>query len=136
LLSDVYEIIFKNNFHGVPVINGEKHLVGILTEYDLIVKDSLVHLPTFQKILSEIKIYKKGPNELKKEIGALKKLTAKDVMNPEPLVLSDEATLEEVVTAFREHHRVNPIPVIDKNRTVVGGVSRYDILKLFDFIKK
>ena len=38
-------------------------------------------------------------------------------------------TLEEVVAAFRDHHRVNPIPVIDENRKVVGVVSRFDVLK-------
>ncbi len=55
-------------------------------------------------------------------------LTVKDVMNGDPLTLPDDATYHEVVAAFRDHHRVNPIPAVNESRNVVGIVSRYDIL--------
>lgn len=134
-ILDANEILAKHNFDGVPVIDAEGNLVGILTQYDMVVQGSFVHLPTFQKILSEVKFYKKGQDSISADIEELKKLKVNDIMNKEPLTLTDGALFADVVAAFRDHHRVNPIPVIDKNKKVVGVVSRYDVLKILSLIK-
>lgn len=126
---EAHDAIAKHNFDGVPVVDAENKLVGILTEYDLLVKGSSLHLPTFQKILGELQVYRRDRSRFRAEVEELTKLTVRDVMNTEPLTLPETATFEEVVAAFREHHRVNPIPVIDSDRRVVGVVSRYDVLR-------
>ena len=128
-ILEAHELIAQHNFDGLPVVDREHHLVGILTEYDLLVKGSSLHLPTFQKVLAELRVYRRDRSQLQAEIDELKRLTVRDVMNSEPLTLPDTATFEEVVQAFRDHHRVNPIPVVDRDRRVVGVVSRYDVLK-------
>lgn len=123
------DAISSHHFNGVPVVDAAGTLVGILTDYDLLVKGTSLHLPTFQKMISEIQVYKKDQSALAKEVEELRGITVADVMNVEPLTLPDTASLDEVITAFREHHRVNPIPVIDASRKVVGVVSRFDVLK-------
>lgn len=131
-IFEAHKIISKNNFDGVPVVDADNHLAGILTEYDLITKGSSVHLPTLQKVMSNFKIYKKDRGQFKKEIEELQDLKVKDIMNKDPLTLTQEVFFEEVVTTFKDHHRVNPIPIIDDNNKVVGVISRYDVLKSFN----
>ncbi len=131
---EAYEVLSKYNFDGVPVVDAENHLVGIVTDYDLIVKGSSLHLPTFQKILSELPVYQKDRGAFRKEIQELQDMRVRDVMNADPLTLPDNAPFEKVIAEFRDHHRVNPIPVIDKDRKVVGVVSRYDVIKLFSLV--
>lgn len=131
---DAHELMQKHNFDGVPVVDAENNLVGIVTEYDLIVKGSSLHLPTFQKILAELPVYQKDRGAFRKEVDELQNMRVSDVMNSDPLTLPDHAPFEEVIAAFRDHHRVNPIPVIDTNKKVVGVVSRYDVVKLFRLV--
>ena|SRR3989338_1591478 len=119
----------KYNFDGMPVVDKNNKLVGILTEYDLVSKGSSIHLPTFQIILENLKVFKKDRSKFKKEIKEISSLTVQDVMNKEPLTLYENATFEEAAAAFRVHHRVNPIPVINHKNKVIGVVSRFDILK-------
>lgn len=97
------DIILSNNFNGVPVTDKDGVLVGILTKYDLIVRKSSIFDDT--------------------KVG--------DVMNNDPLFLLDNANLQDAITAFAEHHRVDPIPVVDHNKKVVGIISRFDMVKLF-----
>ena len=132
---EAHDLIAKHNVDGVPVVDAENKLAGILTEYDLIVKGSSLHLPTFQKILAELPVYRKDRSQFQNEVKELQDLKVKDVMNSDPLTLRDDAPFEKVVAEFRDHHRVNPIPVIDKNKKVVGVVSRYDVLKIFTLLK-
>jgi len=134
-LLEAAKIIAEHKFDGVPVVTTDNVLVGILTEYDLISKGSSVHLPTLHTILQNLSVFQKDQSHFKKEVENIASLRVKDVMNSDPLILSDEATLEEVVQAFREHHRVNPIPVVDKEHNVVGVVSRFDVLKPFGLVQ-
>ena len=52
-------------------------------------------------------------------------------MNNDPLTLSAETSIEEATRTFAEHHSVNPIPIIDVWRKVVGILSRSDIIKFY-----
>lgn len=128
-LAEVAKLMNEHKFNGLPVVDKNNVLVGIVTEYDLIGGESGIHLPTLQSVLSQLPVMGKDKSEFKEDIAAVSKLTAKDVMNKEPLTLLETASFAEVVTAFREHHRVNPIPVVNAKKQVVGVVSRFDILK-------
>ena len=136
-LFDAHETIARNNLDGVPVVDGKGHVVGILTEYDMLSKASVMHLPTLQKVIKHLQSFvdKGGLAEYRKELEDLKDLTVSAIMNHDPLMLSAETPFETVVETFFKHHRVNPIPVIDNNGTLVGIVSRYDVLKVFEQLK-
>lgn len=131
-LLDVAKVIAEHNFDGVPVIDSNRKLLGIVTEYDLINKTSAVHLPTLQVILRNIPQFKQDQLQYQKEILDLK---VKDIMNKAPLILSEDDTYEHVIDVFKEHHRVNPISVLNKDGQVVGIISRFDVLRPFHILQ-
>ncbi len=131
-LLDVAKIIAEHNFDGVPVVDKDGLLIGLVTEYDLINKTSAVHLPTLQVVLKNIPLFKQDQAHFQEEIMSLK---VNDIMNKEPITLTETATFEEVIKLFKEHHRVNPIPVVDKDHKVVGVISRFDVLRPFHVLQ-
>ncbi len=135
-LLEVAKIISDKGFNGVPVIDGDKRLLGLVTEYSLISKGSMLHLPTLQAVLGNLPVLKKDKSDFQEKVKDVIALRAKDVMDAEPITLSPETTFANAVSMFQLHHRINPIPIIDKNRTVVGVLSRHDVLKAFSLIKK
>ncbi|MBI2056381.1 MAG: CBS domain-containing protein [Candidatus Sungbacteria bacterium] len=133
-ISDAAKILAEHRFDGVPVIDASNVLVGILTEYDM-VSSAAIHLPTLQTVLQNLKVFQKDKSQFQKEVQEISSLKVEDVMNKDPLTLAENATYEEAVKAFKDHHRVNPIPVIDTKKHVIGVVSRYDVLKAFEEFK-
>ncbi|OGZ46018.1 MAG: hypothetical protein A3J54_02205 [Candidatus Ryanbacteria bacterium RIFCSPHIGHO2_02_FULL_45_13b] len=134
-LIESARILAEHSFDGMPVVGKDNKLVGILTEYDLISKGTAVHLPTLQTVLQDVKVYNKDKSTFKETFEEIASLRVSDVMNPEPLTLDEDVTFEEAIIAFRDHHRVNPIPVVNKKKEVVGVVSRYDIVKSLYVLK-
>ena len=130
-LLKVAQLIFENNWDGLPVIGHDDILVGIITQYDLVTKGTNIHLPTFMQLFSQLEVYKKDKERLRPELQKIVSLTVKDVMNTDPMVVQDNTMIEEVARTFAEHHRVNPIPVVDDKRKVVGIISRYDLIKFY-----
>ncbi|MDP3770214.1 MAG: CBS domain-containing protein [Candidatus Sungbacteria bacterium] len=137
-LFDAHEIITRSNLDGVPVVDAEGHVMGILTEYDMLSKASVLHLPTLQKIVKHLQSFidKGGLAEFRSELEEMKNLTVAGVMNRDPLTLLDSTSFEIAVETFFKHHRVNPILVVDAQGKLVGIVSRYDVLKIFEQLKK
>jgi CBS domain-containing protein len=127
----VAKILFEHGYSGVPVVNERGESVGIVTEYDLISKGDALHLPTLINVLGNIDVYKKDSSLVKDDLKRLMILKAKDVMNTDPLTVSDEAAITLLSELFAHHHRVNPIPVVDKNKKLVGVVSRFDLVRFF-----
>lgn len=132
LLTDAANHMIKNGYSGLPVVNKNNKLIGILTDYDFLTK---VHLPTFIKIFSDTP---KPTDEhlIKGSLTDVLAFTVKDVANNDPLVLNENSSIVEVTQAFSEHHRVNPVPIINSSRELVGIISRYDVIKFYAYMLK
>jgi len=118
-VAEIIKILNDTRFNGLPVVDTDGKLLGLVTEYNLINHQSL--LPAFLD---------KKWEKLAADAQSLATATADQVMEAEPLTLRFSDTYEATLGLFNKHHRVNPVPVVDENDKLVGIVSRYDLLKL------
>lgn len=125
------KMLARHNFNGLPVTNERGEVTGVITEYDLLSHGDAMHLPTIINMLGNIDVYKKDTGIVKDDVKKLLALKVRDIMNLEPLLINQDAPIELLAQMFAEHHRVNPIPVIDNDRKLVGIVSRFDLVKFF-----
>lgn len=122
----------KHNFDGFPVVNEDKKLVGIVTAYDMVSQSYATHLPSLLNILEDVYSKKADEATLKEQFERVKTIKVRDMMNVDPLVVGPDIRVEDLAKEFIQHHRVNPIPVIDPDKKLLGVVSRFDILRFFD----
>ncbi|HEX3100049.1 MAG TPA: CBS domain-containing protein [Patescibacteria group bacterium] len=131
LVSEIAEILHKNHFTGVPVVNADGRVIGTISERDFITASSGLYLPTYIKLLSSMDYvqgaHKGVPHVLEQVVNA----TAKDIMNQDIPFARPDTTLEQLATMFAVK-RVNPIPVTDANNKLLGIISRSDLIKFFN----
>lgn len=126
------QLFEEHNYDGFPVINEDKKLIGIVTAYDMVSHIYATHLHPLVNILEDIYKNKADEKSLKEQFKKAKGVKIKDMMNEDPLVVGPDVRVEDLAKEFTEHHRVNPIPVIDSEKKLLGIVSRLDIIKFFD----
>jgi CBS domain-containing protein len=97
---DLSILIHSGTFSGVPVIEPGNHLVGMVTEFDV------------------LKALVDG-----KDLHGLK---AEDVMTPNPVTVEETATAEEIVKHMIKHQIIR-IPVV-RDGKLLGMISRTDLL--------
>ena len=131
-LEAVTRLFEQYKYDGFPVINKEKKLLGIVTAYDMVSQSYATHLPSVINILENINNNKAGNNNLREQFDRVGEIRVRDMMNTDPLVIGPDVRIEDLAKEFLEHHRVNPIPVIDSDKKLLGVVSRFDIVKFFD----
>lgn len=119
-------LLSVHDFSGLPVVDDDNYVKGIVTEGDLIKHNSTVQVPAFIEILGGI-IYLDNPNKffenVKKSMGHfVKTVMTKEIIAVRP----DEAIEDAAKMLVRE--KVKRLPVLDEEGKLVGIVSRKDIM--------
>jgi len=130
-LIEAANVLSKYHLSGLPVVDGEGILVGVVTEDDFLTKGSAIHLPTFLKLLEGFSIYQDEELMIDGKVKEIVRMQVKDIMNREPVVLSEGASVDEAMRIFTEHPHMNPISVVDASKKLKGVLSKYDIIKMF-----
>lgn len=125
-VSDVARLLWKHKLTGVPVLEGRR-VVGVVTEYDLIARQSEWDAPLYVVFLDAfLRVPGTGDEEQLRRILAT---TAGQLMSAPAITLTPDATVQDAATLMYER-RVNPVPVVDDAGELVGIVSRSDIVRL------
>ncbi len=128
--TKVARILFENNFNGLPVVDKSGIVLGLITEGDLLTKDSFgIHIPSLAKMLTDFDVLKATEGEERKNLEFIVKADARSLMNSNYVFVYPGNTLAELMKVFNER-QVNPIPVVDREKKLLGIVSRSDIVKL------
>ncbi|WP_037300799.1 CBS domain-containing protein [Rubritepida flocculans] len=122
-LREVAELLASRHLSGVPVVDAEGRLLGVLTESDLMRRIAAPAEAPAGFLGGLIR-------DAAAEAGRFAKLhgrTAQDVMTPDPLCVPPDAPVAEVAKLLEEK-RIRRLPVVSEGR-LLGLVSRADILK-------
>jgi CBS domain-containing protein len=122
-VTDAAHLMVEKRVGGLPVLDADGALVGLVTEGDLIMQDVKVHFPTYLHLLGGFIFYPGSTDRFESE---LKKVA--DVMTSEPLTVSPDATVEDVATLLVDRD-LGRVPVMEGER-LVGIVSKSDIVRM------
>ncbi|MFQ5600902.1 MAG: CBS domain-containing protein [Candidatus Krumholzibacteriia bacterium] len=126
-VNDVAKCMAENDISGVPVVDDDGRLVGIITELDMIVRNGRLEVPTFLQIF-DASIPLELPGHLQERLRHMLGTQARDVMTTKVCTVNADAEIEELVELMVKR-RVNPVPVLDAGK-LAGIVSRSDIVRM------
>lgn len=127
-LNDVIGVLLQHHVSGVPVVDKDNHLLGIVTERDLVTKEKCLNISSYMEFVASI-LFVDGKKPETKMCRNLQHLTAKDIMTAPVYAVRMEATIEEIVSLMMNRH-INRIPVIDDDDRLVGIIGRNDLLPI------
>lgn len=125
-ISDVAQILTDNHISGVPVLNPNREMVGIVCESDIINQTKKFHLPTVINLMGYIVFLESG-KKFEKEIKRMIGLLARDIMSSPVKTVSPETSSEEIATLMADN-QIHSIPVLE-GRTLVGIIGKKDIVR-------
>jgi CBS domain-containing protein len=115
-------LMLQNRISGLPVVDKEGELVGMVTEGDFLQRGELGtrrHRPKWLEFIV-------GPGKLAEEYVQTSGRKVEEVMTPDPWTIRDDDSLERVVEMMERHH-IKRLPVTRGGR-MVGIVSRANLM--------
>jgi len=123
-IRDIYQLFVKHNVGGVPVVDKDGILLGMVTKTELL--DVLI--PDYFEMLTDyIFIDDFGALEEKLEnIPSLDLFLAEDLMVQNVISINEEASLMKAPVVMSTNN-VRRLPVINKDNKLVGIITRMDV---------
>jgi CBS domain-containing protein len=126
-IGELARMMVEHRVPGVPIVR-DGELVGIVTEGDLIQREANVDAPSIVPFLDAIIVADAG-TPFEDDLRHVLATTAADLMSAPVISIRDIATVSELATLMMQR-RINPIPVVDDGRQIIGLASRTGIIEL------
>ena len=128
-IDEVVRLLHANGLPGLPVVDDDHHLVGIVTENDLLLYDEQedVEPPPHLQIMGGV-IYLGSVKHWEERVRKSLASTVRHLMTSDPVTVGPDATVKEAGRLIAEHHH-NRLPVVDGDGRLLGMVTRVDVLE-------
>ncbi len=128
-VNEVAKVMGAKDISGVPVVDDENHVVGIITELDLIVRNTRLEMPRFIEVMDWGRIPLERPRHAQERLQHMLGTQAVDIMTGKVETVGPETSVEDLAELMVKH-RVNPVPVVDADGKLIGIVSRADLVDM------
>ncbi|HTY24861.1 MAG TPA: CBS domain-containing protein [Desulfomonilaceae bacterium] len=125
-LRNLAEVLSQKNINGVPVVDDEGDVIGVVCESDLVEHNKPLHIPTVFVILDSI-IPLESPWRMQKEFKRLTATTVGDILSKPAVCVDPETDISEVARIMSEQ-KIHTIPVVDHGK-LVGVVGKGDVIR-------
>lgn len=128
-VETVVHRMHEHQLPGLPVVDGERRLLGIVTESDLLFYDEQEDLdpPPHLEIMGGI-VYLGSVKHWEERVRKSLAGTAGDLMTADPVTATPAMTAHEAGRLIAAHKH-NRLPVVDDAGVLVGVVTRVDVLE-------
>jgi len=126
LVSDLAKTLVGKKISGVPVVDADGRLVGIVTQSDLVMRDQELELPPALNIL-DFHLYLQVPSHLFRKLEKMLGATVADIMSPKPVTISPDTPVPRLA-ALMAKQKVHTLPVLEAGK-IVGIIGKMDLVR-------
>jgi CBS domain-containing protein len=130
-IQSLARLMREKHISGVPVVNQEGTLLGLVTEMDLISRNAPLVEPNYLALLSGlIPVNLQQYRHYRQQLRQVLATTAEQLMNTEVTVVEPTTTLDHLL-ALMARPEITLLPVVEDGH-VLGVVTRTDLVRLIE----
>ncbi|MGI6037518.1 MAG: CBS domain-containing protein [Limnochordia bacterium] len=126
LVEEASRMMAETGVSGLPVVDGEGKMVGMITERDLLRRTQGIRPPTFVPVMGAF-IYLEHPERFAEDFKKAASLHVKDVMTTDVVSVEEGTPLVDIARIMVEQD-INRVPVL-RDGKLMGIVARADVIR-------
>lgn len=128
-VDEALEILVNNSVTGLPVLDEDGSVVGVVSDYDLLSLEGITEVAQestgmFPELSMEWNTFRAVQRLITKNAGK----TVADVMTEEPLVVRPETNMAAAAKILLDS-KIRRLPVVDESGRLVGIFTRRDVIR-------
>ncbi len=120
--KEIAEVMARHGVSGIPVIDDDEQVVGIISENDFLSRMGKKEVKSFMNIIARC-LENKGCLAV-----PIRNQNAEDIMTSPVITASEDTPVFDIVNLFAEKN-INRVPIISQEMKLIGIVSRADALQ-------
>lgn len=127
-ISELSRILLENNITGVPVVDEDGKLIGMVTDADIITENLEPIFPIYFDPLIMSFAYIDNFKKYQKDVKEYLSTRVSEIMTRRVKTVKADTPINDAVRILVKD-RINRIPVVDNDNRVIGILARADVLK-------
>jgi CBS domain-containing protein len=129
-LKEVLELLARERFSGVPVVDKNGKAVGVISDTDIIRYSQQLSVIPLSNLSGWISPYAEISDlaSMRKGVDLLHKTSVAQVMTKKIYTILQDAPASDVAKLMNRR-KINRVPVVDENGKLVGIITRADIVQ-------
>lgn len=125
-VTEAARIMLEHHFNGLPVVEQDGTLRGVICQSDLVAQHKQLHMPSYFVILDAI-IPLSSPRKFEEEVNKMTATTVEQAhVFPDPHRLA--RCLNEEIASLMAEDKYYTLPVVE-NGKLIGVVGKEDVLR-------
>jgi CBS domain-containing protein len=125
-ISELSKTLENRKIGGLPVVDKDGRLVGVITQSDLVDRARDLELPPAINIL-DFHFYLQIPSHLLQRVEKMLGTTVGDCMSPNPVTVVPDTPVTKIA-ALMAKQKVHTIPVLEGEK-LVGVIGKMDLVR-------
>jgi CBS domain-containing protein len=125
-VAQVAQLVLDRGLPGIPVLQEQGTLIGVVTERDLVAKHANVHLPVYVALLGAL--LPLGTHHADEDVRHILAVTAGEIMTRGDQSISPDVEVDDAATIMAERD-VDVLVVMDGG-ALAGVLTSRDIIRL------
>lgn len=125
-IKDLSNIFIEHKVNGLPVVDNNDQLIGIVTEEDLIEQNKNLHIPTVISLFDAV-IYLESDKRFTDELRKLTGTTVADIYTSKVITIPPETSLNDCATLMAEKN-IHTLPVVECGK-LIGIIGKIDLIR-------
>jgi CBS domain-containing protein len=121
------KLLVDRHISGLPVIDDEGKLVGVISESDLMWREQGLEQPPYMIFLGGV-IYFQNPLTYDRDLHKALGQTVGEVMTPHAISITADTTLPEAAKIMHDK-KIHRLPVVDDTQHPIGIITEGDIVR-------
>jgi CBS domain-containing protein len=125
-VEDLARLLDKHRISGVPVLEKNGGLAGVVTQSDLVQRSRDLELPPALNIL-DLHLFLETPSHFQKRLEKLLGDRVRDVMTPNPVTIAPDTPVKDIALLM-DTKKVHTLPVVEQGK-LLGIVGKLDLIR-------
>ena len=125
-ITQATRLLLEHRINGLPVVDENHRLVGIVCQSDLIAQQKRIPLPSLFTLLDGY-ITLTSAKHFEKEVQKIAATRVEQAMTPEPVTVRSDTPIEDIASLMVEK-KLHTLPVVD-GRELIGVIGKEDMLR-------
>ncbi len=125
-ISELSRLFIEHKINGIPVVDDDNKVIGMVTQGDLIEQNKSLHIPTVITLFDAV-LFLESEKKFEADVKKLTGTKVEDIYSAKVITVTQNTELTEIASIMAEND-VHTLPVVE-NGKLVGIIGKLDLIR-------
>lgn len=125
-INELSRLFIEKKVNGIPVVDDDNSVIGMVTQSDLIEQNKSLHIPTVITLFDAV-LFLESEKKFEADVKKLTGTKVEDIYSANAVTVTQDSELGEIASIMAERD-IHTLPVVEDGK-LVGIIGKLDLIR-------